>query len=114
MRSSNFVLLVLAFAGGGHAAEMELSGCEFPDAPIVPDGATASEAELGEVGAKVHEFVANGQSALECLLEVETSMGADITKDQRATIIATHDAGVDRLKAVAQRYNEEVRAYRER
>jgi hypothetical protein len=114
MRLWTFALVMLAVAIDGHAAEMDLSRCEFPEVPVVPDGATASEAELGEAGANVRKFVADGQTALDCLHQVETAMGPEITDEQRSTIVARYNASVDQLNAVAQRYNEEVRAYRAR
>lgn len=108
---------VLAFAlaaGGVSAAELEISHCRFPEAPVVPEGADASESEMGQAGAQVREYVAAIQSSLECLTAAETAMGDEITEEQQAQLVTVYNMGVDQMNAVAQRYNEQVREFKER
>ncbi|MEQ8858089.1 MAG: hypothetical protein RIC56_05535 [Pseudomonadales bacterium] len=109
------VLAVGVLAGGGvRAAELEIAHCRFPEAPVVPDGADASESEMGQAGAEVREYVSGVQSSLECLSAAETAMGDEITEEQQAQVVAIYNQGVDQMNAVAQRYNEQVRAFKER
>lgn len=96
------------------AAELEIDHCRFPDPPNVPDGATATEAEMGQAGADVREFVAGIQSSLDCLSEVEKSLGEEITPEQQAQLVTVYNNGVDQMNALADRYNEQVKVFRER
>lgn len=105
---------VLLLAGIAQAAEMDISHCKFPDAPEVPNGAEATETELGEAGVAVREFVSEIQSSLECLTAVETSMGEEITEEQQAELVAIYNNGVDQMQAVAENYNAQVRAFKNR
>lgn len=96
------------------AAELEIEHCRFPDPPSVPDGATATEAEMGQAGAEVREFVAGIQSSLDCLSAVEQSLGEEITPEQQAQLVTVYNNGVDQMNALADRYNEQVKIFRER
>jgi hypothetical protein len=105
---------VLALAGMVQAAELDISHCKFPDPPEVPDGADATEAEMGAAGAQVREFVAGIQSSLACLTEAESALGDEVTEEQQAQLVAIYNNGVDQMNAVAQNYNEQVQAYKSR
>lgn len=100
--------------GGARAAELEISHCRFPEVPTVPDGAEASESEMGQAGAEVREYVSGVQSSLECLSAAETAMGDEMSAEQQAQVVAIYNQGVDQMNAVAQRYNDQVRAFKER
>lgn len=104
----------MTLAGFGHGAELEIEQCSFPEPPVVPDGATATEAEMGQAGAEVREFVAGIQSSLECLSEAEKSLGEEITQEQQAQLVTVYNSGVDQMNAVANNYNEQVKAYKAR
>ncbi|MFW6093960.1 MAG: hypothetical protein ACODAC_08310 [Pseudomonadota bacterium] len=112
MRKLILAGVVCAFAGAAHAAELDTSRCAFPEAPEVPDGAEASEEEMGAAGAAVKEYVEGVQASLQCLAEVEQSMGEDITEEQQGELVDTYNDGVERMNAVADRYNEQVRVYK--
>jgi hypothetical protein len=114
MRAVIAAAALLVYAGALSATEMDLDRCDFPGVPSVPDGATASEEALGRAGTEVREFVAGIQSALECLTEVEKSLGDEITVAQQAELVGRYNSGVDQMNAVATAYNAAVRAYRER
>jgi hypothetical protein len=101
-------------AGAVHAAELDIADCQFPEPPTVPDGATASEAQMGQAGVNVRDFVADVQSSLQCLAAAEQRLGDEITEEQQATLIAIYNDGVDQMNTVAERYNEQVRVYKER
>lgn len=114
MRNVLIAAAALLAAGALQAAELELSQCAFPEAPSVPDGSTASEAELGQAGADVRDYVAGVQSSLECLTSLEDSLGEEITEEQQAQLVTLYNAGVDEMNSVAENYNEQVRAFKSR
>lgn len=107
-------LLMAALAQGAEqeAAEVDISHCRFPETPTIPDGAAATESEMGQAGADVREFIADTQASLECLAEVEASLGEEITPEQQAQLIAIHNNGVDQMTAAAERYNAQVQAFK--
>lgn len=109
------VLMTVSMSGGvAQAAEMDISPCAFPEAPTVPDGAKASEEEMGQAGSAVRAYVAGVQASLQCLTDVEKSLGEEITTEQQDQLVATYNAGVDQMNAVAGSYNTAVRVYKER
>jgi hypothetical protein len=101
-------------AGAVQAAELAIDHCKFPEPPTVPEGAEATEAEMGQAGADVRDFVANIQSSLECLTEAEQALGEEITEEQQAQLVTIYNNGVDQMNSVAQNYNAQVRAFKER
>lgn len=111
------VAAAASVAAGSAWAEIEgvdLSHCEFPEAPTVPDGNNATEAQMGQAGADVRAFVAEVQTSLKCLAEVEESMGEEITEEQQHELVVIYNNGVDQMNAVAQDYNEQVKVYKSR
>lgn len=119
MRRTLFAALAVPFsalllAGIAQAAEMDISHCSFPEPPEVPEGAAATETEMGEAGVAVREFVSGIQSSLECLTAVETSLGEEITEEQQAELVAVYNSGVDQMQSVAENYNAQVRAFKDR
>ncbi|MDZ7668233.1 MAG: hypothetical protein U5Q16_02020 [Gammaproteobacteria bacterium] len=119
MRTTLFAALAVPFsalllAGAAQAAEMDISHCKFPEPPVVPEGAEATETEMGEAGVAVREFVSGIQSSLECLTAVETSLGEEITEEQQAELVAVYNNGVDQMQSVAENYNAQVRAFKDR
>lgn len=103
-----------AVPGVVRAAELEISQCKFPEPPTIPSGAEATEAEMGEAGANVREFVAEVQSSLACLSEAEQAVGEEITEEQQAELVAIYNNGVDQMNSIAENYNEQVRAFKAR
>lgn len=95
------------------AADLDISHCSYPEPPAVPDGATATEAEMGQAGADVRQFVAHIESSLQCLMGVEESLGDDITEEQQATLVAIYNSGVDQMNDVVEQYNTQVRAFQD-
>lgn len=114
MRKLMVAAIAALAAGLVQAAELEVSQCRFPDAPQIPAGVSATEADMAQAGSDVREFVSAIQSSLECLSTAEESMGEEITEDQQAQLVAIYNNGVDQMNAVAENYNEQVRAFKER
>ena len=97
-----------------HAAELDTSACVFPDAPEIPDGASASEEELGSASAAVRAYVGDTQAGLDCISAAEEALGEEVTDEQRAQIVETYNAGVDEMTAVVESFNEQIRIYKAR
>lgn len=96
------------------AAELDMSGCPFPEAPAVPDGESASDEEMGDAAAAVRNFVTTGQEQLGCLENLQASLGEDITEEQKNTIVDTYNGRVDQLNSVAGAFNDAVRVFKAR
>ena len=111
MRS--LILAFLLIVGASvQADELNLDQCSLPDAPDVPDGATAAEEEMTVAGSAVREYVAAAQAALDCLDKVRAGLGEAITPEQTTAINTTYNEGVDALNAVAENFNAQVRAFK--
>jgi hypothetical protein len=89
-------------------------GCDRPEPPVVPEGATATEDELAAAGSAVRVFISDSQTYLACLEEKEAAYGEEITDAQQALINAIYNSGVEAMEAAAAAYNGAVEAYRGR
>lgn len=115
-RNGSFgMLMTLGLLMCALGAQAEMGDCEAPGmAPDVPDGAEAAESELAEASGAVRAYVASTQDYLACLEEHEASLGEEITEEVQAEIVATYNAAVEAMQAVAENFNEQVRRFRER
>jgi hypothetical protein len=59
------------------------------------------------------EFIADGNAYLVCLAEQELDMGEEIDPEQGSAILAHHNRMVDEMRDVAERFNKELRIFRE-
>lgn len=101
-------------ASAGWAQTLDLDRCEFPDAPDMVDGSTASEESMSATATAVRSYVAGTQSALECLDSMEANLGAEITPEQKASLTELYNDRVDQMNSTAQGFNAQVRAYKAR
>lgn len=106
--------LLLGAAWTVQAAAADLSQCAFPEAPAVPDGANATEEEMGAAAAAVRAYVDATQAGLTCLGDLEASLGEEISDEQRESIVTSYNTHVDQLNSTANAYNEAVRAFKAR
>lgn len=96
-------------------ARMEVAEtCTQPEAPTVPDGATAAMEEMADAGAAVRAFVSGTQDYLACLERKEAAYGDDITPAQQAVIVAIYNRSVDAMQSTAEQFNTELGEYRAR
>ena len=122
MKTSNLPALVaaLALAGGSfvtNAAETEDDRCVVPEAPEIPDGSTAPEAELAKAQRNVKFYLAEGDAFLACLDKKERALEGDESDEaleKRALIVHLHNQFVSQMHSVGDRFNEAVRAYKAR
>jgi hypothetical protein len=95
--------------------------CDYPQRASVPDGTTASKEDMiaGQKGVK--SYVANMEEYLACIEaeEAQAVLGlGDIdedTKRQRADLFnKKYNAAVEEMNLVAEEFNVQVRAYKDR
>ncbi|MBP7340370.1 hypothetical protein [Niveispirillum sp.] len=94
-----FAVAALGFAGAAHAE------CTLKDAPNLPDGATAVEADMVAAQQSVKAYVAETQEYLACLeFEGKGRAGGDWTKRY-------NDAST-RMEKLAAEFNKQLRAFK--
>ena len=83
--------------------------CAMPTEPELPDGASASQADMVEAQKGVKAFIAAGEEYIACLTALEAG-----TEDaeQKLAVVAAHNQMVDSMEQVAARFNEQIRAFR--
>lgn len=95
--------------------------CDYPSRADVPDGATATKEEMiaGQRGVKA--YMSKMEEYLSCIeaAEQETVAATDETdeaaKQQRIDMYnKKYNAAVDEMNLVAEEFNVQVRAYKER
>ncbi len=117
-----FITLLLTFAlsfslplvtFSDESASGEVSGkCKYPRQPEIPNGRTASEAELIAAQKNMKAYLAEGEEYIACITRVEKSWGEEASDDQRAIIVLFNNKVVDDMQAVADLFNSAVRAYK--
>ena len=113
-------LLAIAFATATAAAYAD---CPYPQAPTrIPDGATATLEEMvagqkavGEYQKAINEYTA----CIDKELDAAIAKGGDKLKpeqkqDMQRVEAQKHNAAVDQLQAIADRFNEQVKVYKAR
>ena len=113
-------LLAMAFAAATAAAYAD---CPYPQAPTkIPDGATATLEEMvaGQKAIGAYQKAINDYTAcIDKELDDALTKGGDKLKpaqkaDMQRVEAQKHNAAVDQLQAVADRFNEQVKVYKAR
>lgn len=107
MRSGFFALLLCCSSAFALA-------CDYPaTAPEVPDGKTATKEQMmtGQQGVK--DYVGKMEAYLACLNESLTALGEAATEADKTVHAEKHNAAVDAMQVVADKFNVEVRAFKE-
>ena len=113
-----FVAIALTAALSAGTAYAE---CPYPPAPAnLPDGRTATLEEMVAGQKLVKEYDAAIKSYVDCIdkeLEESIAKGGDSLKPQQKTDMQKveaqkHNAAIDQLQSVADRFNEQVKAYK--
>ena len=96
--------------------------CSYPPPPAkLPDGNTATMEEMLEAKKAVTQYNKDINAYVACIkLEHETAVtnaGDKITPEQKAEMekmaVQKNNAAVDQLQSVADRFNEQVRIYKQ-
>jgi hypothetical protein len=115
------VLLAMAFAAA--AAAPVYAECPYPQAPTkIPDGATATLEEMvaGQKAVGAYQKAINEYTAcIDKELDDAIAKGGDKLKPEQKTDMQRveaqkHNAAVDQLQAIADRFNEQVKVYKAR
>jgi hypothetical protein len=113
-------LFVMAFAAATTAAYAD---CPYPQAPTkIPDGATATLEEMvaGQKAIGAYQKAINDYTAcIDKELEANIAKEGDKLKPQQKADMQRveaqkHNAAVDQLQAIADRFNEQVKVYKAR
>ena len=113
-------LLLIAFAAATAAAYAD---CPYPQAPTkIPDGATATLEEMvaGQKAVGAYQKAINDYTAcIDKELDDAIAKGGDKLKpeqkqDMQRVEAQKHNAAVDQLQAIADRFNEQVKVYKAR
>ncbi len=88
--------------------------CSKEAAPTIPDGASASEEELVAGQQAVKSYLASSNAFLECLDAEGVAAGAEELPEFKDARLATYNAAVDEMTAVADQFNAAVKAFKAR
>ncbi|HTU66853.1 MAG TPA: hypothetical protein VMF52_12965 [Steroidobacteraceae bacterium] len=116
MKTQLFAAVVLAC---GFAVQAQ-AACDYPVAPgKFPDGTQASLDEMKAAKAQVVKYNADMETYLECIKSEYDSKVAEqttATPEQKAEMekvqAQKHNAAVDEVTEVTNRFNEQLRAYK--
>ncbi|MGD9600045.1 MAG: hypothetical protein AB7G76_14390 [Steroidobacteraceae bacterium] len=96
------------------------AACTYPTAPDkLPDGTVATKEEMLAGKQLVQQYNKDMEAYLSCIkLEYDTQLASDaatLTPEQKAELekrqTQKHNAAVDELEAVANRFNEQIKVY---
>ncbi len=116
MKKLSMLAAVTALVSG-----MAMADCTYPRAPgKFPDGANAAREELVAAKKLVDQYNKDMSTYLECIKgEHDAAVakgGTTMNEEQKLQMAAMYtqknDAAVDELQAVAERFNEQVRAFK--
>jgi hypothetical protein len=95
-------------------ASAPVLACDYPaQLPEVPDGKGASSEQMVDTQNAVKDYVAKMNDYLACLDQDMAALGETMTDAQKKIHVEKHNAAVDAMQALADKYNAEVRAYKE-
>ncbi|HEY8520364.1 MAG TPA: hypothetical protein VIN61_09800 [Gammaproteobacteria bacterium] len=87
--------------------------CDNPTMVAIPDGKTATKDQLLAAQAEVKTYMAAMEQYLACLNEELEAAGDDAPAEFKSLMVTRHNTAVSEMEAVAQAFNEQVRAFRE-
>jgi hypothetical protein len=113
-------LLSTLLIAGGLAAAQAQAACNYPVAPgKFPDGTQASLDEMKAAKASVVKYNADMDAYLTCIkseYDAKVATQADATTEQKGEMervqMQKHNAAVDEVTQVTERFNEQLRAYK--
>lgn len=111
---------LISFAGiAALAFGTAQADCAYPKAPsVIPNGATASESEMSDAAAAFKQYNADVTAYLSCLEQETTSKSTGVSAGQVMQIKSMqskkHNAAVDELESNVSKFNEQVRAFKNR
>ena len=86
--------------------------CRVPEAPNIPDGATATEDQLVAAQKKVKAYQADAAEYRTCLEKAKKSLGSTILPEQAHVLTAAYNQTVDTEQATGDMFNAAVRQFK--
>ena len=86
--------------------------CSLPYGPVVPDGNTATAAEMKAAKAEVLQFIDDSDAYQSCIEAVTKDPAEKMTPEQKQAAYALMDKNQQEKVAVADAYNQALRAYK--
>ena len=114
---------LLALAAAGLLATPAFADCVYPAAPTnLPDGRTATLEQMVAGQKTVQEYDKVIKEYVDCIdheLEASIAKAGDSLKPQQKTDMQKveaqkHNAAIDQLQSVADRFNEQVKVFKAR
>ena len=93
-------------------SSLSIAECSRPTAPELPDGATADMQTMVDGQQAVKVYVAGTEAYLDCLTAAEGEAGGEANPDVEMERVEMHNAAVDEMDAVADKFNEEIREFK--
>jgi len=88
--------------------------CQAPFGPVVPDGATASQAEMRTARSEVLAFVNDSDTYQDCLVRVMDDPKEEMKEPQKKAVLKQISANQREKEEVASAYNTALKAYKAR
>ena len=105
----SFLSLCLCLGAATAAAE-----CTREAAPAIPDGSTATLEDMQAAQQSMKAYIASGNAYMSCLEQEGVAAGEADTEEAKAMRVANHNATVDEQTAVAEAFNQAVKAFKAR
>lgn len=117
MESSVIKTSLLSLAGMLVLATAAQADCVYPKAPAtIPNGSTASEADMSAAAAAFKQYNTDVTAYLSCLQDETAAKSANVSAGQAIQIKSMqskkHNSAVDELEANVAKFNEQVRAFK--
>ena len=104
---TSLLVLSAAFAPAAQAA------CEYPADVKIPDGKTATEAEITATSATVKKYLADMEAYTTCLDAEAAALPVEQqTPEAKAMHVKRYNAAVDAMEVTANSFNEQLRAFK--
>jgi hypothetical protein len=104
-----YVVLTLGLLSAASAG----AACEYPSNVKVPDGASATEADIEQAGKDVRRYIADLEAYMACLDAEAAALPADQqTEETKSLHVKRHNAAVDAMEAKAAEFNDQLRAHK--
>jgi hypothetical protein len=87
--------------------------CSYPREVSIPDGATASNDDMVKGQTLVKQYMAEMEGYLDCLDQEEATIPEKQTPEAKQLHLQRHNAAVDAMEAMAAKFNEQIRAYKQ-
>ena len=107
------LLFSAAVLGEDESATKDIGAkCAVPNKPAIPNGRDATEDQMLAAQKTLKSYLAEGDTYLACLDQVEAGWGEAATEEQRAVVMILHNRLVDEMQTTADLFNQSVRAFK--